>query len=169
MFCLTRPLFSVSNLWEKWVIFIHIFSFQMIHYTVDSWDAVFEKAHWPWNATHIRDISHHYLETSWALNVCSCLPTERSRPTGCPSDSKMPTKSCDTTASLFDERFFLGPMWESLTLTPRSLDDGHPELLFWMYVDTDLKMIHHGGFYNLMKSIISNFSLMASTCIHLPS
>ena len=57
----------------------------------------------------------------------------------------MPIELCDT-ASLCDERGMVGHMWESIALTPRVLDSGHPEILFWMYVDTDVKDDHQFGF-----------------------
>ena len=62
----------------------------------------------------------------------------------------------------------LGPMWEVLTLTNLGLYDGHPELLFWRYVDTDVKDDPSDGWYNLMNSITSILSFMATTRIQSP-
>ena len=59
--------------------FTHIFSFQLIDYTVDSWDAGFKKL-WPWTATHVQGKSHNYVGSRWAQNVQSSLPSEYSRP-----------------------------------------------------------------------------------------
>ena len=55
------------------------------------------------------------------------------------------------------------PMWEDLNLKPQGLDDGHHELLFWRYVYNDIKDDPSDGWYNLMKCIITNFCLMATT------
>lgn len=63
----------------------------------------------------------------------------------------------------------MGPMWEALTLTPRGLDDGQSELLFCRYVDTYVNYDPSHWWYNLSNTIISNFSLMASTLIRLLS
>ena len=63
----------------------------------------------------------------------------------------------------------LAPMWDALYLTHQGLDHGHPELWLWSYVNTDLKVDHSYGWYNLSKRIISIFSLMATTLIRLPS
>ena len=41
----------------------------------------------------------------------------------------------------------LGNMWEALTLTPQGLDDGHPEKLFWRYVDAHLNAVPSDGLY----------------------
>ena len=63
----------------------------------------------------------------------------------------------------------MGPMLEDLTHTLRGLDDGHPELLFWGYVDTDVKDDPSDGGYNFMNSRIFIFSLMVTTLISLIS
>lgn len=63
----------------------------------------------------------------------------------------------------------MGPMWEALTLIPRGLDDGQSELLFCRYVDTYVNYDPSHWWYNLSNTIISNFSLMASTLIRLLS
>ena len=63
----------------------------------------------------------------------------------------------------------MGPMWEALTLTPQGLDDRHPEMLFWRYVDTDVKDDPSDEWYNLTNSIISIFSLIITTLISLQS
>ena len=52
----------------------------------------------------------------------------------------------------------MGPMWETLSLTPQGFDDGPSELLFWRYVDADVKYDPSDGWYNLTNSIISIFS-----------
>lgn len=43
MLCTSSLLFSVSRLLGKWVLFTHLFALQLIVYTVDYWDAGFEK------------------------------------------------------------------------------------------------------------------------------
>ena len=48
-------------------------------------------------------------------------------------------------------------MWEALNLTHRGLIDGHPELLFWRYGDTDVNDDPSDGWYNLMKNITPSF------------
>ena len=67
-----------------------------------------------------------------------------------------------------EERGVMVHMWEELTLTHRGLDDEHPEFLFWGYVDTEVNDDPSDGCYNLNDSIISIFSLMATTLIILP-
>ena len=52
---------------------------------------------------------------------------------------------------------------EDIYLTLHGLYHGHPELLFWRYVDTDVLDDLSGGWYNMISSIISIFSLVAST------
>ena len=44
-----------------------------------------------------------------------------------------------------DERWVLCGMCEDLTFTQRGLEDGHPEDLFWRYVDNDVKNDEAGG------------------------
>ena len=51
----------------------------------------------------------------------------------------MPMKPCDTTGPLFDMRAEIGPMQEDLNLTHGGLDDGHHELFFWRYAESDVK------------------------------
>ena len=63
----------------------------------------------------------------------------------------------------------MGTMCEFLKLTPQELDNGHPEMLFWRYVDTDVKDDPSDGWYNLMNTLVSNFSLIHTTLIRLPS
>ena len=63
----------------------------------------------------------------------------------------------------------MGPMWEALNLTHQELDDGHPDQFFWMYVDTEVMDDPLDWWYNLTNSIISIFSLMATTLIRLPT
>ena len=63
----------------------------------------------------------------------------------------------------------MDPMCESLNLTYRVLDDGHPKLWFWRYVDADVRDDPSDGWYNLANGIISIFSLRATTLIRLPS
>ena len=62
-----------------------------------------------------------------------------------------------------------GPMWEFLTLIHWRFEDGHPELLFWSYVESDVKDDPSEGWYILMNSIFSIFSLIATTLIRLQS
>ena len=50
----------------------------------------------------------------------------------------------------------LGPMWDTRTLIPQVLYDRLPELLFWRYVDTDVKDDPSGGWYILMKILPPN-------------
>ena len=59
----------------------------------------------------------------------------------------------------------MDPIWEALNLTPSRLYIGHPELLVWRYVDTNVKDDPLHGWYNLMNSINSNIILIASTLI----
>ena len=57
------------------------------------------------------------------------------------------------------------PIWESFSLTLQGIDDGHPELIFWIYIDTDVKEDPSDVWYNLTNSIISIFILMATSFI----
>lgn len=63
----------------------------------------------------------------------------------------------------------MGPMWEVLTLTTQGVDHLLPKVLFWRYVDTDVKDDPSCGLYFLMDSTISIFSFMATNLIRLPS
>ena len=63
----------------------------------------------------------------------------------------------------------LGGMWEALKIPLLGMDDGKSELLFSMYVDTDVKDDPSDGWYNLVNSIISITLLMATTLIRLLS
>ena len=60
-------------------------------------------------------------------------------------------------------------MWDTLTLMPPGLEDGHLELLFWRYIDTDVNDGTSFGGYSLMNNIVSNFSFMATILINLQS
>lgn len=57
----------------------------------------------------------------------------------------------------------LGSVWDSLILRNLDLEDEHPELLFWSYFDIELKDNQSVGWFILMKTIITNFSLMTVT------
>ena len=63
----------------------------------------------------------------------------------------------------------MGAMWETLTFKPQGLDYVHPELLFWRYVDNNVKYVPLDGWYNLITTIISIIMHMATTLIRLPS
>ena len=170
MWCFPHS-FLVFMIQAPWGVglFIDIFSFQMRFYTVYSWDAVFENTCWPWSATHVQGWIHHYIESRWAPSVWWCLPSVGSMPSGCHGNGMMYMEPCDTTDCLWEERDLVGLMWEALTLTPQGLNNGKPELLFWSYVDTDVKDDPSEGWYNLTNSIISIFSLMTTTLIRLLS
>ena len=49
------------------------------------------------------------------------------------------------------------------------MGDGQSELLFWRYVDIDVKDDPSQEFYDLISSIISIILLMATTLIRVPS
>lgn len=70
--------------------------------------------------------------------------------------------------SLRQERLMLGHVWEALTIATPLLKNGQSELLFWGYIDNDVKD-PSDHWYNLMNSIIFNFSPMATTLIRLTS
>ena len=129
----------------------------MRFYTVYSWE-VLEKQHKPWNVTHIRGKSHHYVERRWARSGQSCFSSVRSVSTSCLSNGLTPIKPCCTRASLWEERGVMRPMWDILNLTPRGLDDGHPELLFWRYVDTNVKDNPSDGWYILRKILSASLA-----------
>ena len=61
----------------------------------------------------------------------------------------------------------MGPIWDSLTLTLQGNYDGHPELIFWMNIDTDVKEYSSEVWYNMTNSIISIFIFMATSFIRL--
>jgi len=48
---------------------------------------------------------------------------------------------CDTIACLWEKRGMFECIWEALKLTHRGLDDEHPKLWFWRYVDTEVRKI----------------------------
>ena len=139
----------------------------MRSYTVYAWDAVFKKPPLSCSSPHVVGKCHHYVGKRWAQSWWSCLPSERSRPTGCHGNGLTCIKPCDTTASLWEERGLTGPLWQALTLTPRGLDDVQSVRLFLRYVDTEVNYEPSDGWYNLTNSIISIFSLMATTLIRL--
>ena len=72
-------------------------------------------------------------------NWAEFVPSESSRPTGVHGNGKTPIEPCGPSANLGVERCLLGVMWEALTVKPRGMENGHPELLFWRKVDTDVK------------------------------
>ena len=144
MFFHTLPLFSVSKLCGKWV--------SSLTYFISKWDFIlwipgmqnFKKHTHPEVPHMLRkepSLCREQMRPEWG----NCINSEKSRPIGCNSSRKTPIDPCDTTASLWEERGVLGPMWDALTLTPRGLDDLHSELLFWKYVDTDVKDDPSGG------------------------
>ena len=61
------------------------------------------------------------------------------------------------------------PIWEALTLTHRGLDDGHPELWFWRYADTDVKDDPTDVWYNFTNSVVSIFIPLDTPVIKLLS
>ena len=164
MWCLP-PSFLVFFIKANWGLGLFQSQFFFPNEFINSWDEVIEKQHWPRSATHVQRKSHHYVENRWAQSGQSYLPSDRSRPTGCQDNGRTPMEPCDTRDFLWEERGVLGPIWISLTLTPWGLHDWHPELLFWKYVDIDVKDDPSDGWYNLMNSIISKFSHMATTLI----
>ena len=50
----------------------------------------------------------------------------------------MPMEPCGPASILGEERWVFVPIFETLTLTPRGLDDLHPVLFFQWYVDNDV-------------------------------
>ena len=109
----------------------------------------------------------YYAESRWAKNGQGCLPSEICRPNSCQGNGIIPIKPCVPTSTLWDERCMLGSIWVALFLTPREMDDLQPELLFWRYVDADVKHDPSDGWFTLTKIIISIFNLMETTVIHL--
>ena len=92
--------------------------------------------------THVQGKSHPSVESRWAQRRRSCLPSEKFRPSGCHGNGMLPTKHCDTTEHLREERRVMGPKWKALTITSELLYIRQPELMIWSYVDTKLRMIH---------------------------
>ena len=101
--------------------------------------------------------------------VWSCLPSERCSPRGGHGSDIMPMEPCAQTTSLWEKRSVMGHMWESLTLKPWELKDGHPELLLWRSVEVDGKEDPSDGWSFRMNTIISICRLIATTLIRLPS
>ena len=81
----------------------------------------------------------------------------------------LPTKHCDTTDPLGEERRGMGPKWEALTVTPQLLYIEQPELMLWRYIDTKLKDAPLDVLDNLMLSSISSILLRATIQIRLLS
>ena len=119
--------------------------------------------------THVQGKSHPSVESRWAQRRWSCLPSEKFRPNGCHGNGMLPTKPCDTTDPLWEERRGMGPKWEALTVTPQLLYIGQPELMIWRYVDTKLKEDPLDVLDNWMISILSSILLMATILIRLRS
>ena len=76
------------------------------------WDGVFVIKFWPWTATHVQGISRHHVESKWAQSGWSCLPSERTMPTGCHGNGMMPMEPFNLCAAMSDERCVLGDRWE---------------------------------------------------------
>jgi len=81
----------------------------------------------------------------------------------------LPTKHCDTTEHLREERRVMGPKWKALTITSELLYIRQPELMIWSYVDTKLKEDPLDVLDTLMISILSSILLMATILIRLLS
>ena len=79
------------------------------------------------------------MQSEGSPNWAEFIPSESSRPTGGHGNGKTPIEPCGPSANLGVERCLLGVMWEALTVKPRGMDDGYPELLFWRKVYTDVK------------------------------
>ena len=133
------------------------------------WDEGFEINSWPGTSTHVQEKNHNYVERRWAQSGWSFHPSESSRPTGFHSKWIMPIEPCVSTASLGDERCCWISNWEEPTRIPRGLDDRQPELFVPRYVYTIPNAVPSNGLYIWMKSMISIFSLMATTLINLLS
>ena len=117
--------FSITYLIPNWILYCGFLG------------RMFDKTHWPWSATHVLGKSNHSVGSRWAEIGWRCLPSERSRTTVCHGNGMTSIKPCDTTASLLELRVMRAPMCEIFTLTLQELNDGHPELWFWSYVDTE--------------------------------
>ena len=117
--------------------------------------------------THVQGKSHPSVESRWAQRRWSCLPSEKFRPNGCHGNGMLPTKHCDTTEHLREERRVMGTKSEALTVTHQLLYIGQPELLIWRYVDTKLKEDPLDVLDNWMISSISSILLMATILIRL--
>ena len=58
------------------------------------WDAVIENVLGP-DVPHMLADIHHYAEDIWVPSGWSCLPSERSKPTGCHGNDIILIKPCD--------------------------------------------------------------------------
>ena len=105
---------------------------------------------------------YRFSQSGW-----NCLLSESTRPTGCHAIGMMTIEPWVTTATLWDDRSVLGSRWEDLTLTPRGLDDGQPDMLVLRYVDTELKPVTSDGWYIWIINITSIVTLMDSPVISL--
>lgn len=61
----------------------------------------------------------------------------------------------------------MGHKWETLTLTKRGLENGHPELFFGRYLDSDVKDHPSRVWYNWTDSFTSVLKLRAKSLIGL--
>ena len=80
----------------------------------------------------------------------------------------MPNEPGSQTLALY-ERYLRGISQEFITFTPQVLDDGHAEVLFWKYPDSDVKDDTSDHWNILVNNIISIFILMVTTLISLLS
>ena len=139
MFFITHSLLSESSLFGKGVFFTHIYSFPNESNTLLFCDAVFEINARHWAATYIQGNNHNYIESRWAQCLQSGFPRTSYWQTGCRNNGMTHMEHWGPMGTLWQERSLWGSMWEALTLIPRGLDDGHPELLFSRYGDTEVK------------------------------
>ena len=143
------PCFHCPGLLQ-FVFFLITYFLSKWDFILCSWDEVFAILCCLWIATLVRARNHHYVDSRWAQNGQSYLPSEGSRPTGCHRNGLMSIKPCNTTACLW-EWCLMGPMSEALTHTPRVLNDGPLICFFWSYVDTDVKDDTSDWWYHLKE------------------
>jgi len=109
------------------------------------WMQFLKKIYGLCTATHAQGKGYNYVERRWVQIGWNIVHSVNSRPAGGHGNGKMPIKTCVQSTNLGCERSQLGIMWEYLTLKHRGYDDGHPEFLFWRYVDADVKNDPSGG------------------------
>ena len=57
--------------------------------------------------------------------------------------------------------------WKGLTLKPRGLEDGNPDLIVSRNVDTDVQAVPSDGWYILTKNFTSIFIVVVTTVIYI--
>jgi len=108
-----------------------------------------------------------FCRDRWAQNEQICLPSKWSRPAGFYGNSMMPMSLVTEMVPCERRGARLAPCWK---LSPSQITGWTMGNLSWFlkYVDSDIKDFPSDEWYNLMNSIISIFSLMATSLIRLP-